>query len=63
MVHGLVPASGGPFVDDGMGGLVASGMLTITAEEAAALAASPGAWYVNVHNPAFGAGAVRGNLM
>ncbi len=62
VLHNLL-ATGGPFVDDGMGGLVASGMLTITAEEASALAATPGAFYVNVHNPAFGAGAVRGNLM
>jgi hypothetical protein len=38
-------------------------MLTITAEQAAALAATPGAFYVNVHNAAFPPGAVRGNLM
>lgn len=62
VVHDLL-GNGGPFVDDGMGGLVASGELTITAQQAAALAASPGAFYVNVHNPAFPAGAVRGNLM
>jgi hypothetical protein len=62
VVHDLL-GNGGPFVDDGMGGLVASGELTLTAEQAAALAASPGAYYVNVHNPAFPAGAVRGNLM
>ncbi len=61
VIHDLL-GSGGPFADDGMGGLVASGALTITAEQAAALAASPGGFYVNVHNPAFPPGAVRGNL-
>ena len=37
-------------------------MLTITADEAAALAATPGAFYVNVHNADFPPGAIRGNL-
>lgn len=60
VLHNLL--GGGAFADDGLGGLVASGMLTITAEQAAALTATPGAFYVNVHNTDFPSGAVRGNL-
>ena len=61
IIHDLL-GNGGPFADDGNGGLLATGALTITAEQAAALAATPGAFYINVHNPDFPPGAIRGNL-
>ena len=62
VVHSL-SADGSDFGPDGLGGLVATGMLVITAVEASALAATPGAFYVNVHNADFAPGALRGNLM
>jgi len=41
---------------------VASGSVTTTAEIAAAIAADPSGYYVNVHTAAFPAGAIRGTL-
>ena len=41
---------------------VASGSVTTTADIAAAIAANPSGYYVNVHNAAFPAGAIRGTL-
>lgn len=38
------------------------GCKTVTAEVSAAIAASPGDYYVNVHNAAFPKGAIRGQL-
>jgi hypothetical protein len=48
-------------VGDGSGAPV-SGCAQITAALAADLAANPKSYYVNVHNPAFPAGAIRGQL-
>jgi hypothetical protein len=48
-------------VGDGSGSTV-SQCTTIAAELASAILADPKAYYVNVHNPAYPAGAVRGQL-
>ncbi len=47
---------------DGIGGPDTSGCREISATLAEAIAADPGAYYVNVHNAAFPAGAIRGQL-
>jgi hypothetical protein len=47
---------------DGVGGPDASGCRGITAELAAAITSDPGAYYVNLHNAGFPAGAIRGQL-
>jgi hypothetical protein len=47
---------------DGVGGPDESGCREISAELAAAITADPGAYYVNLHNDGFQAGAIRGQL-
>ena len=47
---------------DGVGGPDRSGCRTISSELAAAITADPKAYYVNLHNSAFPAGAIRGQL-
>lgn len=47
---------------DGVVGPDASGCREITAELAAAITSDPGAYYVNLHNADFQAGAIRGQL-
>ena len=64
--------SGGVFIDldigdvvfeaDGAGGFTASGSITFTEEQAAAVAADPGGYYLNIHTPQFPPGALRGQL-
>lgn len=51
-----------PLDTDGQPGPETSGCRTITAELAAAITADPRAYYVNVHNTPFPAGAIRGQL-
>jgi hypothetical protein len=51
-----------PLDTDGLPGPERSGCRTITAELAAAISADPRAYYVNVHNTPFPAGAIRGQL-
>jgi hypothetical protein len=48
--------------DDDEVGPDASGCREITAELAAAITSDPGAYYVNLHNADFEAGAIRGQL-
>lgn len=55
------PAGG--FVDLGGGTFRAVGSVAVDAEVAAAIAADPTAFYVNVHNAEFPGGAVRGQLL
>jgi len=47
---------------DGVGGPDASGCNVISPELAAAITSDPGAYYVNLHNAGFQAGAIRGQL-
>jgi CHRD domain len=47
---------------DDLGGPDVSGCRVITAELAAAITSDPGAYYVNLHNAGFQAGAIRGQL-
>jgi hypothetical protein len=51
-----------PLDADGLPGPDMSGCTTISAELAAAITADPGAYYANVHNATFPAGAIRGQL-
>lgn len=59
-IHAAAIGLAGPVVVDFRGQL--HGCATVTPVLAAALAADPQGYYVNVHNPAFPAGAVRGQL-
>ncbi len=52
----------GAFTDNGDGTFSASGAVEATPEVAAAIAAGPAGYYVNVHNGDFPPGAVRGQL-
>ncbi len=52
----------GTLTDNGDGTFNAEGMVEVDAAIASAISNSPGNYYVNVHNAAFGPGAVRGNL-
>jgi CHRD domain len=47
---------------DGVPGPDATGCSEISAELAAAITSDPGAYYVNLHNAGFPAGAIRGQL-
>jgi hypothetical protein len=47
---------------DGVGGPDASGCREISAGLTAAITSDPGAYYVNLHNAGFQAGAIRGQL-
>ena len=51
-----------PLDADGLPGPDRSGCTTINADLAAAISANPGAYYANVHNADFPAGAIRGQL-
>jgi hypothetical protein len=51
-----------PLDVDGVPGPDMEGCTTISAELAAAITADPSAYYVNVHNEPFPAGAIRGQL-
>jgi len=60
---GAAGASGPPVVPfDAPSSGSSEGCKPVTAEVAAAIAASPGDYYVNVHNAAFPRGAIRGQL-
>jgi hypothetical protein len=65
-VHVAPRQVAGPIVidldTDGVGGPDTSGCREISSTLAEAIAADPGAYYVNVHNAAFPAGAIRGQL-
>ncbi|NNL71253.1 MAG: CHRD domain-containing protein, partial [Acidimicrobiia bacterium] len=52
----------GTLTDNGDGTFTAMGTVEADPEVAAAIVANPAGYYVNVHNAAFGAGAVRGQL-
>jgi 5'-nucleotidase len=52
----------GAFTDNGDGTFSASGTVEIDGQLASDIAATPGDFYVNVHNAAFAPGAVRGQL-
>jgi hypothetical protein len=61
-IHKAPPGKAGPVVVPFGGAFKAKGCQTATATVARALAARPSAYYVNVHNAPFPAGAVRGQL-
>ena len=63
-IHEAAAGSAGPIVVNLMPPTSGSsqGCATITRELARELIASPADYYVNIHNPAFPAGAVRGQL-
>ncbi len=63
-IHIAPPTAPGPvvvpFPDPPLG--ASTGCIDVTSKQAAQLIAKPSAYYFNVHNPAFGPGAVRGQL-
>jgi hypothetical protein len=65
-VHSASRGVAGPVVidlnADGVPGPDASGCSVISAELAADIISDPGAYYVNLHNAGFQAGAIRGQL-
>lgn len=61
-IHKGRPGVAGPVVVPFGGAYKAKGCIATPAKKIAAIRANPGAYYVNVHNAAFPAGAVRGQL-
>jgi len=59
VVVNFAPAFANPAADT----WVASGSVTADAAVSSAIAAEPGAYYVNVHNASFAGGAIRGQLL